>query len=63
MKLIEIDGRTVYGFAFASVSAATAFAERCHKPQRVVLGDHPAVWVVSPADAERLARAGYEYAV
>lgn len=32
------------------------------KPQRVILGDDMKFWVVCPADAERLYRAGYEYA-
>lgn len=32
------------------------------KPQRVMLGDDGKFWVVCPADASRLERAGLEYA-
>lgn len=32
------------------------------KPARVMLGDNDKFWVVSPADAARLEKAGYEYA-
>ncbi len=63
MTLVEIDGRGVYGYSFRSRALATSFASRCHKPHRVMLGDHPRYWVVSPADAERLVRASYEYSL
>jgi len=33
------------------------------KPMRVMLGVDGRFWVVTPADAERLARLGLEYAV
>ena len=62
MKLITIDNTVVYGFNFTSQAMANSFACRCQKPHRVILGDHPRYWVVSPADAERLTTAGYEYA-
>jgi hypothetical protein len=32
------------------------------KPSRVMLGDDGKYWVVTPADASRLERMGYEYA-
>jgi hypothetical protein len=32
------------------------------KPHRVMLGDDGRYWVVTPADAARLERMGYEYA-
>jgi hypothetical protein len=34
--------------------------EHSARPMRIILGDHPFYWVVTPADAERLVRAGYE---
>jgi hypothetical protein len=37
--------------------------ERSVKPHRIVLGEHSTYWLVSPADAERLQRAGYEVLV
>lgn len=40
---------------------AWSIADRCTKPQIVMLGDD-AYWVVCPADAARLEKAGYEYA-
>ncbi len=63
MELTKINGRAVYGYSFTSLALATSFASRCHKRHRLVLGDHPQIWVVSPADAERLTRVGYEYAL
>jgi hypothetical protein len=45
---------------FLSELAARRFASECVKPHRVVMGEHPAYWVVCPADASRLERAGYE---
>ncbi len=62
MPLIQINSRAVHGFSFTSLALARSFASRCHKPHRIMLGDHPCYWVVSPADAECLARAGYECA-
>ncbi len=34
--------------------------EHSIRPMRIILGDHPSFWVVSPADAERLMKADYE---
>lgn len=62
MKLIENSDTSVNGFSFRSLDLARSFASGCHKPHRVMLGDHPQYWVVCPADAERLVKAGYEYA-
>jgi hypothetical protein len=61
-RLIKINGRQIYGFRFQSPELAKSFAEQATKPQRIILGDHPEFWVVRPVDAERLVRAGYEYA-
>ena len=36
--------------------------EHSVRPMRIILGDHPSFWVVTPADAERLMRVGYEMA-
>ena len=53
--------RTAY--KFHSRTRAFAFCyERCSAPMRVILGDDDMFWVVTPADAERLLRAGYELA-
>ena len=45
-------------------SRKLAFSSLDHyvKPARVMLGDNGKYWVVSPADAARLEKAGYEYA-
>jgi len=51
---------------FTSLANARAYAARCIKMHMVVQGDidengeNGRFWVVLPADAERLARAGYE---
>ena len=53
---------------FASLDNARSYAARCIKSHRIVLGDidddgeDGKYWVVLPADAERLQRAGYEFA-
>jgi len=49
-------------FKFTIQTAAWSFADRCHKPHRVILGDDQQFWVVTPAEASRLVKAGYEYA-
>lgn len=50
--------------AFRSLERARSFASRALKAMWVVLGDHDGetgvAWVVCPADAARLERAGYE---
>lgn len=48
--------------AFVSLANALSFAHGCHKPHRVMLGDDGRFWVVCPADADVLDRAGYEFA-
>lgn len=61
-RLAKINGKQVYGFRFRSIEAARGFAYGATRPQRIILGDQPEFWVVRPVDAERLVRAGYEYA-
>jgi hypothetical protein len=63
MKLTTVNATPIYGFRFHSLEVATRFAYGATKPQRIILGDHPEFWVVRPVDAERLAQAGYEYAI
>jgi len=50
--------------AFRNLDRARSFASRAVKALWVVLGDHDGdegvAWVVCPADAARLERAGYE---
>lgn len=56
--------------AFRSIERAHSFASRCGTAMWVVLGDieidgeveQGVAWVVCPADAARLERAGYEIA-
>ncbi len=53
-------------FRFSTLANATSFSNRASYPMRIVLGDHDGergeFWVVTPADAQRLERAGYEMA-
>ena len=53
-------------YRFNTLASATGFANRATDPMRIVLGDHDGergeFWVVTPADASRLERAGYELA-
>ena len=53
-------------FRFNTLASASSFANRATYPMRIVLGDHDGergeFWVVTPADASRLERAGYEMA-
>jgi len=47
--------------SFRSLGTARSVCyERSVRPMRIILGDYPEFWVVTPADAERLIRAGYE---
>ena len=50
--------------AFCNLDNAHSYADHCVKPHWIVLGDHDGetgeYWVVTPADAQRLVRAGYE---
>jgi hypothetical protein len=47
-------------FKFKDLGLAESFVNRCSYPMRIVMGDHPMYWVVTPADAQRLVKAGYE---
>lgn len=53
-------------FRFNTLAYAEAMVGRALYPMMIVLGDHDGergeYWVVTPADATRLVRAGYEYA-
>ncbi|OPZ66458.1 MAG: hypothetical protein BWY82_03003 [Verrucomicrobia bacterium ADurb.Bin474] len=63
MKLTTINGKTIYGSRFYSLELAESCVSRMIKPGRIILGDFSEYWVVLPVDAERLVRAGYEYAI
>jgi hypothetical protein len=49
---------------FQDIGLAESYVTRCVKPHWIVLGDNDGeigeFWVVTPADAQRLERAGYE---
>jgi hypothetical protein len=45
---------------FTDFALAQSFAARPGNCNCVVMGDHPELWVVVPADAEKLVRIGYE---
>ena len=51
---------------FRNLDLAEVHAAHCVKPHWIVLGDNDGevaeYWVVTPADAQRLARCGYEIA-
>jgi len=47
---------------FSTLAAAKRWADRCEKPHQVILGDNGKYWVVCPADAAKLQKAGLEYA-
>jgi hypothetical protein len=47
---------------FNTLSNASSFANRCHKPQIIIMGCDGLFWVVSMADGAKLIRAGYEAA-
>ncbi len=53
-------------FRFTTLASAKAFQARANDIMMIVLGDHDGergeFWVVTPADATRLTRAGYEMA-
>jgi hypothetical protein len=59
---IEFDDRRIQIQRFRSLALARAARDRAVKPMRIVIGDAPEYWLVIPLDAERLVRAGYEYA-
>ncbi|MCG3138814.1 MAG: hypothetical protein HJJLKODD_02683 [Phycisphaerae bacterium] len=64
--LVTIDGRKIRGSRFRELSNAINSLDHAVKPMLVMLGDNDGenyeFWVVTPADAQRLERAGYEYA-
>jgi len=47
-------------FKFVELRYARSFAERAVKIMLIVHGDDMRFWVVTPADATRLQRVGYE---
>jgi hypothetical protein len=49
-------------YQFRSLRLARSFADNSQARMRVVMGDAGVFWVVAPADAARLERAGYETA-
>jgi hypothetical protein len=53
-------------FRFNTLANASSFTNRATYPMRIILGEHDGersqFWVVTPADASRLERAGYEMA-
>jgi hypothetical protein len=51
-KIIRFKSRTL---VFSSL-------DKMLKPHRVMLGDDGYFWIVCPADATKLEKAGYEYA-
>jgi hypothetical protein len=61
IRSLTLDGRRIQISPFRNLELAFSSAER-HPgwANMVVMGDCPWYWVVSPADASRLERAGYE---
>lgn len=49
-------------FRFNTIAAARSFINRANDILMMVLGENEQIWVVTPADAARLQRAGYELA-
>jgi hypothetical protein len=49
-------------YRFRTLGNAQSWVDHGVKPQKIILGDDETFWVVSPADASRLERRGYEYA-
>jgi hypothetical protein len=47
---------------FNTMGAARGFAGRAVKPLALILGDNGLIWAVTLAEAERLTKAGYEFA-
>lgn len=47
-------------YKFHHLGTARAFVDRAIKLWQIVLGDDEMFWVVTPAHAARLERAGYE---
>lgn len=46
---------------YSTPAIAQSAAKKWVRPCRLILGDDDRVWVVSPADAERLIKTGLEY--
>ena len=49
-------------YKFSSWALAQSFIERCRKIYMIILGDDDKFWIVTPADAMRLEKAGYQIA-
>jgi len=60
MRMNTETNTKTYTYRFRDVGVALSFQDRCHRPMRAVLGDDERVWVVTPAEAARLERQGYE---
>jgi hypothetical protein len=48
-------------FKFNTLAKARAFRDRATKAMVIMLGDDKLFWVVTPADADRLAKTGYSF--
>jgi len=49
-------------YKFNSLTNAKKFQDRAFDTMLIILGDDDKFWVMLPAQAERLANNGYEYA-
>ena len=58
MNKVEAIKRTA--FRFHDPAIAEAFVGRSPRPMRQVLGDDETIWVIEPADAQKLERLGFE---
>ncbi len=50
-------------FKFTRLGSAIRFTHHADKLLMILMGDDERFWVTTPAQAERLHRQGYEYAV
>jgi len=62
MNSLKINGRQIYYAEYQSRYLAESAMSHTVKPMHLLLGDNGRYWIVKPADAQRLERAGYEYA-
>jgi len=62
MKNATVTGTDYKPYRFRDLGSAASFQARCIRPMRIMLGDDEMFWVVTPADAARLERQGFEYA-
>ncbi|MCQ2076121.1 MAG: hypothetical protein MJZ20_03665 [Bacteroidaceae bacterium] len=62
MNKINIENKVIYYSAFSTLAVAKRWAFGCNKMHLIILGDNEKFWVVTPADAEKLVKMGYEYA-